>query len=70
MWAEILGGSIIAFISGLFGVRVSQAKLTTKLESIEKLIESQGVAMGREIGELKTEVKTIRDDFYKPRVGK
>ncbi len=37
-------------------------------ESLEKIIEKQGVSMGREIGEMKAEIKTIRDDFYKPNI--
>jgi len=77
--SKVIAGAIIAFLSTIFGVRAAQAKTATKLEemekaskermeNMEKTFNKQLISMGREIGELKQEVRTMRDDFYKPRV--
>ena len=78
MWIKAAAISIGAFMSTALGVRVAQAKTQTRLdameesfnknlESIEKSFEKQLVSMGREIGELKADIKSIHDDIYRPR---
>ena len=68
IWAKVAGSGIVIFLSTVFGIKIAQAKTQTKLESPQTSITELKTSFGREIGELKDEVKTIRKDFYKPRV--
>lgn len=42
--------------------------ITTKFDYLEKSSQQQALSMGREIGDLKQEVKTIRNDVYDAKI--
>lgn len=68
LWAKVAGSGIVIFLSTVFGIKIAQARTQTKLESLANSVDDLKVSMGREIKELKDEVHTIRNDFYKPKV--
>jgi len=82
LWWKVLAGTVIAgisgFVSAALGVRVAQArmesrideidkKITDKIDHIEKMMANNALHMGREIGELKEDLRHIKIDIYKPR---
>ena len=84
IWYKILGGviasAIIGFLSAALGIKTAQAKMEVKqkkmeenivdkISSLEKLMDKQTISMGREIQEVKQEVRQFRADLYAPKIG-